>query len=185
MIVLKKIMNLAKLLWVGRSLWGNGEPAAYRVNRRACLPKFNQGKNPFGPKSAEVAPEAGRELAVAKAAAGPKAPPPYAFKPVKTVRRGFAAVPTPVRPTPAKPARPGWTTRLNPFRAPEPELAQSPAEVQAELSLDAVRVMHNDLSDADVEVVPMKAHAQSVVSAPVLPPARRAFEFVGENMMRS
>jgi hypothetical protein len=173
---------------MGRSFWCNGEPAEYRVNRRACLPKFNDGKNPFMSK----APAAAEEPAVVKAAAsGPKAPPPYAFKPVKTARRGFAAVPPSApapalaRQVPAKAARPGWTTRLNPFRAPEPEPAQAPAVVQAELSLDAVRVVHNDLSDADVEVVPMKAHAQAVVSAPVLPATRRAFEFVGENLMRS
>jgi hypothetical protein len=90
-----------------------------------------------------------------------------------------------VAPPAAKVARPGWTTRLNPFRAPEPAPAQSPCAVQAELSLNAVKVVHNDLADADVEVVPVKARANAPVAAPTLPPARQAWEYLGENMLKS
>lgn len=47
---------------------------------------------------------------------------------------------------------------------------------QTELSLDAVKVVHNDLSDVDVEVVPIKSRA----SAPEQP--RKSWEFVGERL---
>jgi hypothetical protein len=175
-------MNLGKLLCMGKCFFGSGETEAYRLNRRAWLPKFNEGKNPFAPKPTVGAPEAPKENVVARAAApGPKAPPPYAFKP--TARAMAKPALKPAAQPIARPARPGWTTRLNPFRAPEP-VAVEPV-VQSELSLNAVKVMHNDLADADVEIVPVKSHAETVVSAPVLPPARRAWEYMGENLLKS
>ena len=39
-------------------------------------------------------------------------------------------------------------------------------------------------SDADVEVVPVKSQTSGPVEAPVLPPARRAWEYLGESLMR-
>jgi hypothetical protein len=60
-----------------------------------------------------------------------------------------AAAPKPVRAA-------GWADKLNPFRAPEP--APPMPNVQPDLlSLDAVKVLHNDLSDAEVEFVPVKS----------------------------
>jgi hypothetical protein len=176
-------MNLGKLLSVGKSIFGNRETAAYRLNRRACLPKFNEGKNPFAPKAAE---SAAVEQAVVNAPADPavkKSPPPYAFKPRLARASRRVLVSTLASPEPAKPARAGWTARLNPFRAPEPEVAR-PAEVQAELSLDAIKVVHNDLADAEVEMVPMKSHTEAA-ETPVLPPARRAWEYMGENLLKT
>jgi len=168
---------------MGKCFFSGGETAAYRLNRRAWLPKFNEGKNPFAPQKPDAAPDAPKESVIARAAApAPKAPPPYAFKPAAKAMAKPAS--KPVAPPVARPARPGWTTRLNPFRAPEP-VAVQPAAVQAELSLNAVKVVHNDLADADVEIVPVKAHAEPVVSAPVLPPARRAWEYMGENLLKS
>jgi hypothetical protein len=38
--------------------------------------------------------------------------------------------------------------------------------VQPDLSLDAVKVVHNDLSDADVEVVPVKSRSAAPASVP-------------------
>ena len=43
--------------------------------------------------------------------------------------------------------------------------------MQAELSLDRVKVVHNDLSDADVEIVPIKSRTAPEAEAPILPPA--------------
>ena len=43
--------------------------------------------------------------------------------------------------------------------------ATSRAPVQGELSLDRVKVMRNDLSDADVEIVPMKPAAKAPAPA--------------------
>lgn len=189
-------MNLGKLLGVGRSIFGGGETVAYNLNRRACLPKFNEGRNPFAPKTAEAALTTAATVAAAPkceakvaapAAADPaskkpspfvvKAAPQAAAKPVAQLAAQQAAQAA------AKPARPGWTTRLNPFRPPEP-VAPTVAARQAELSLDAVKVVHNDLADADVEVVPVKAHSEAPAPA-VLPPARQAWEYMGERLLKS
>jgi hypothetical protein len=180
------------LLSVGRSIFGTRETAAYRLNRRASLPRFNDGRNPFAPPAppapaAPAAPAAPKneEAAVRVNASVPKAPPPYAFKPARPEKR--PATPPPANPAPvsAAPAkRAGWTARLNPFRVPEPEAAPGPAAVQPELSLNSVKVVHNDLADADVEVVPVKSHSEAV-SSPVLPPARRAWEYLGESLSKS
>ena len=88
-------------------------------------------------------------------------------------------------PPAAKPARAGWTAKLNPFRAPEPARAV-PAQRRAggTFSLDAVKVVHNDLADADIEIVPVKSRAVASVEAPVLPPARKAWEFLGESLLK-
>jgi hypothetical protein len=40
-------MNLGKLLGAGKSFVNGGKAAAYRANKRACLPKFISPKNPF------------------------------------------------------------------------------------------------------------------------------------------
>jgi hypothetical protein len=49
---------------------------------------------------------------------------------------------------------------------------------QTELSLDTVKVVHNDLSDVDVEVVPIKSRA----GVPDLPAPKKSWEFVGERL---
>jgi hypothetical protein len=186
-------MNLGKLLGVGKSFFGGGVMAQYRVDRRACLPKFNEGKNPFAYKPAAAVASVTAAAPTKPAPAVPMAPPAAGRVPspvvVTTTRM---ATPTAVKPAVAKPAearaRTGWAMRLNPFRTAEAEPAASAAAkaaVQAELSLDAVKVVHNDLADADVEVVPARSHANAPVAAPILPPARRAWEYVGENLLKS
>ncbi len=159
-------MNLGKLLGLGKSFFGGGEPQAYHLNRRACLPKFNSEKNPFVPK-----PPAGEPLAL-KVENKVSAPAVVATQKISA------------RPA-AKPARAGWTAKLNPFRTPEPAAPVSPVAVQPELSLDTVKVVHNDLADADVEIVPVKSRADAPVAAPVLPPARQAWEYLGESLLKS
>lgn len=52
------------------------------------------------------------------------------------------------------------------------------APLQTELSLDSVKVVHNDLSDVDVEVVPIKSRT----GAAELPAPKKAWEFVGERL---
>ena len=168
------LMNLGKLLGAGKSFFGGKPAAGYRLNKFA-LPKFNEGRNPFTPKSAPepvapVVPKVENKTAPAKPAV-----PRYAA-PVATAKK-----PEPI--VADKPARQGWATRLNPFRPPTP--APPPQAIQPELSLDAVKVMHNDLSDADVDVVPVKSHAHAPVETPVLPPARRAWEYLGESVVNS
>jgi len=184
------LMKLARLLGIGSSFFGGGPMAAYRLNNRGWLPKFNEGRNPFAPtapQAAAVAPEAANEKAQARAVApAPKPPDPYTFKPAaKAGSLGARVKPgLPAAGATAKAARPSWTSRLNPFRAPEPVAAQPPSAVQPELSLAAIKVLHNDLADADVEVVPVKARAPAPTPV-VLPPARQAWEYVGENLLKS
>lgn len=157
-------MNLGKLLGAGKTFFGSGGLVAYRQNKRVYLPKFNSGKNPFTPKPEEPAPAANANV---KAVSAPV--------PAK------ARVRLPL--TVAKPARGGWTAKLNPFRAPEP-VAPPPVAVQPEFSLDTVKVVHNDLADADIEIVPVKSQVVASVETPILAPARKPWNFLGESLMR-
>lgn len=152
-------MNLGKLLGAGKSFFGGGGGVAYRENKRIYLPKFNAEKNPFLPKPAEP-------VVVAPA---PKIPAPVAGQTPKMV------VPAAAQPVRTK----SWTDKLNPFRAAEPVAPKAVNAVQVELSLDAVKVIHNDLADADIEVVPVKSNTITAVETPLLPPARPSWEFLG------
>lgn len=146
-------MNLGKLLGAGKSIFGGGEPAAYRQNKRVYLPRFNAAKNPFVPKAPEPAPMMEK-------------------KPAASAQS-------------ARPARAtNWTTRLNPFRPPEPVRPVAPAVVQPELSLDAVKVVSNDLAAADIEIVPVKSRTVAPLETMPLPPSRGAWEFAGERLVK-
>jgi hypothetical protein len=170
-------MNLGKLLSASTSFFGGGDKAAYRLSKGGSLPRFNEGRNPFGYRPALETPALTAPVPAVRPVQ--KAPPPYAFKPaVKVAARTVAQAES-------KPARQGWTTRLNPFRAPEPAVAQAVPAVQAELSLDSVKVVHNDLADADVEVVPVKSRTDASGTAPVLPPSRRTWGLFAENLVKS
>lgn len=157
-------MNLGKLLGAGKTFFGGGGLVSYRQNKRVYLPKFNSEKNPFAPKPAEPAP-----------AAKPVAKEASVFVAAKAQTRSPLAV--------AKSARGGWTTKLNPFRAPEP-VAPPPVAMQPEFSLDTVKVVHNDLADADIEIVPVKSQVVASVETPILAPARKSWIFLGESLMR-
>ena len=137
-------MNLGKLLGAGKSFFGGRGVVAYREDKRVYLPKFNAAKNPFEPKAAEgnsaPTPEPKKDSATVVALAPQK---------IGAAKIPVFSVPKPMRTT-------TWAEKLNPFRAPQP-VAPMINAVQTELSLDAVKVLHNDLSDADVEVVPVKS----------------------------
>jgi hypothetical protein len=203
-------MKLGKLLGVGKSFFGSDPMAAYHLNKRTSLPKFNDGKNPFAPKTAEAVtgsaatpaptpappkaerkPANGSSLTIAQAVAmaeqarAKKAQASYVLKPLAkpAVQPTAKAVAQPTAQPAAKPARSGWTMRLNPFRPPEP--VALPIAEQTELSLDSVKVVHNDLADADVEVVSAKSHSAPAPTPAVLPPPQHAWEYLGENLLKS
>jgi hypothetical protein len=164
-------MKLGKLLGAGKSFFSGCGGVAYREDRRACLPKFNVGKNPFTPKPAGPAPAAAPETTNVSAPAVAKA----------------RTIPVPAAPQPARvmPARvTSWKDKLNPFRTPQPARPALANAVQVELSLEAVKVVHNDLADADIEVVPVKSRTVAQPEAPMLPPARKAWEFLGDRMAK-
>ena len=139
-------MSLGKLLSTGRSLVGShGEIHRFRENKRVTMPKFNLTKNPF-------ASGAQHERAEAR---------PTAAFPTEAMARATNAPAPPAALRKLSPARAiRWVGEigqmLNPLallkRAPKAAsnaaaLATSP--VQRELSLDTVRVLRNDLTDAD------------------------------------
>ncbi len=158
-------MNLGKLLVAGKSIINGGREISYRANKRVYLPKFGSTPNPFQPGAeTEAAP-----VPVSKTA-------PVAAKTQK------------IPPWPPGPARTtSWASKLNPISIWRDAHAvqNAPQPVQSELSLDSIKVVHNDLSDADVEVVPMKSRAARATSIPELPPPSRPWEFLAERMFHA
>ena len=145
-------MKLAKLLGAGKSFFGGKGSVSYREDKRVYLPKFGAAKNPFAPKPVEPGGDEG--------GAPEKISAPVAVKVAAKTQKIYYA------PTAPKPTRAiGWADKLNPFRAP-PVVAPVVNEVQPEFSLDAVKVLHNDLSDADVEIVPVKSRTVAAEVAP-------------------
>jgi len=141
-------MSLGKLLTSGKCLMGaHGEAHRFRVNRRVALPKFVSPKNPFTSGAQQACAEARPTAAVptdAKVRAT-NAPAPAAalrkFSPARAIKWLG-----------------GLGQKLNPLallqRRPSPSLvaaARVAVPVQRELSLDTVRVLRNDLIDADTE----------------------------------
>jgi hypothetical protein len=164
-------MNFGKLLAVGKGFLGGRGVVAYRKDKHVYLPKFTSAKNPFVPKAAEKksaavpAPQKTAATVVTPVAA-------------KTQKIAVFAAQQPLRAA-------SWTERLNPFRTPAPVAAPMLNAVQTELSLDAVKVLHNDLSDADVEVVPVKSRTMAPMESPRLLPAREPMEFFGEHQLEA
>jgi hypothetical protein len=152
-------MNLGKLLATGRSIIGGREEVAYRISNRGYLPKFISPKNPFAP-AVETEPA-----------------PPVEATPVKkgTASDGAKTQKLPALPKtgPRERSPAGKWNPLSFWRGWRPTTPQKPQPpMQAELSLDRVKVVHNDLTDADVEVVPIKSRTASEPEAPILPPAQ-------------
>jgi hypothetical protein len=164
-------MNLGKLLGAGNTFFGGGGKVAYRTDKSFYLPKFNAEKNPFAPKPAESSPVRMPEVKKVSAALLAKTQkiPVFAAQPAQ-----------PAMPTRAT----SWKEKLNPFRAPQPTRLASTSAVQVELSLEAVKVVHNDLADADIEVVPVKSRTVASPEAPMLSPARSSWEFLGERLVK-
>jgi hypothetical protein len=162
-------MNLGKLLGTGKSFFGGKGTVTYRENKQVYLPTFNTDRNPFAPKVVEPQPEAPASAPVA----------PEAIKP----QRVATPVSTPAAAGPTRATN--WAEKLNPFRGVRLATAVPAVpmpNLQSEFSLNGVKVVHNDLSDADVEVVPMKSRSATptlVVAAPV------PMEFLGEPVLKS
>lgn len=166
------IMNFGKLLGSGKSFINGRGGVAYRECKQAYLPKFSSEKNPFAPKAAAPAAAA---VVEPKKAAAPGTVPLTAPVAAKTQKISTLSASKSVGAT-------NWAEKLNPFRAPKPVAPPMMPAMQPELSLDAVKVVHNDLSDADVEVVPMKSRsaAPAMRSAPSAP-----MEFLAEPVFKT
>ena len=168
-------MNLGKLLVAGKSIINGREEISYRANKHVYLPKFGLAQNPFkSPDEAEPAKPATAETIAA---------------PIKKAVTPVAAKTQKLPPWPPRPARAtSWASKLNPismWRGSAPAAPSAPCPVQSELSLDSVKVVHNDLSDADVEVVPIKSRTADKTAVPVLPPPEKSWEFLAERMFHA
>lgn len=157
-------MNLGKLLFAGKSVVRGGQNIRYRESKQIALPKFVSPKNPFAPgKKAETDGATAQQGVM-----------PLATEPV--------APPVPPAPKPAS-----WVAKWNPaslWHRPSAGLKpDARPTIQAELSLDTVKVVHNDLSDADVEVVPIKSRPTAEI--PALPPAKTTWEILGERLLKA
>ena len=165
-------MNLGKLLGAGKSFVSGGKSAAYREDKRFYLPQFVSPKNPF----ATVPP-----------AEAPKSPPANAVAPPqKTAPKQAAAEKGTLAGAGGATARATtWVSRLNPAAifSPAPVPAKNNrTPVQAELSLEKVKVVHNDLTDAEVEVVPLKSRPAREASPA---PAGKSWADLGERIMKA
>ncbi len=150
-------MDLGRLLAAGKSLAGGHERAGrYRVNKRTTLPKFISPRNPF---TAPVQPESSPAATPSAVKdGGEKSVVASAGSDAKTARENWSPVSLGRL---AASWFGEWGQKINPMPriARQPGPARSGATcadktpIQPELSLDNVRVMRNDLSDADFEVV--------------------------------
>ena len=129
-------MGLMQLLTVGHSLTGvKDPPAPYRVAKQGWFPRFG-----FSKSSNTTDAQAANQVvtAVNTGVTGPEKP----------VRPKLDS--PPLRPVQRTPDRKPLYARVLAF----PQTPRRPALLrQAELSLDTVRVVRNDLSDTDIEIV--------------------------------
>jgi hypothetical protein len=178
-------MSLARLLTLGRSLMaGEDRTNRYRLPHQRSLPTFGLGRNPFTAKAvpqadpqkapnpsgrpAPVPPVAARSEPTPELPAAVELPP---AAPAVAAEASPAASPAPVAaavgpsvPRPTARRQPGWLARLNPFAvsrdggapARTASSAQNPRATQGELSLDQVRVVRNDLSEGEEDLVPVR-----------------------------
>jgi hypothetical protein len=199
-------MSLGKLLTAGKSLVGLNGPARYQL-RKGALPKFDSARNPFArPPEPETEPQLPKMTPAEIAAANLKKTQhiPSLVEVAEREKAEEAAKAAEAAKVVAGPVD-SWLKKLNPLvwfenRKPAPAKSAIPRfnkpPVQGELSLDNIKVMRNDLSDADVEVRPMKIKvsvsdvgsasagaAAAAMVVPDLPPARDAWEFLGERLL--
>ena len=191
-------MKLGKLLAAGKSIMSGRTNVAYRANKQIYLPKFESDKNPFKSEAPQPQAKAADNVPVPVVLDSKEAGKPAAVLPraVDAASREIpVAIPANINASQAqRPAGPvsldrksGWAGKFNPisiFKAPSSKAnaaagTQKMAPTQTELSLDSVRVVHNDLSDADVEIVPIKSRS----SVPEMQPAKKSWEFLGERLL--
>jgi len=168
-------MSLVRLLTTGKSLVGGEEATSrYRLPRQNWLPKFGSVKNPF---ASTVTADPARVSGQTPASDAAQTPAPSAA--LKKTQR------LPRHQLPARVASDGgavsrgagsakyagkWLSALNPFsskggaKSKPAAGARSALPVQGELSLDKVKVVRNDLHDADLEVVPLRSATGKVAA---------------------
>jgi hypothetical protein len=172
-------MNLGKLLGAGKSFISGHGVSPYRTDKRFYLPQFVSPKNPFTNPAAKPAQTELPKTPTQNLAALAKkiSPSPWGKTQKILVFNGQGAT-----------ARAStWISKLNPISIfnPAPSAAdKNVMPVQVELSLERVKVVHNDLTDADVEIVPMKSRPAREPAAD-MQPAKKSWANLGERIMRA
>ena len=169
-------MSLLRLLTAGKSLIGLKESSRYSISQQRLLPKFTSKKNPFrattrpDPVQEPLKPaRPGTTFELVSPACALKAEGETTSDGCKTAAGMSAINPGSQRPPAETQKRPkiwdiifGWSSKRQ-----KPALPRfSKPMVQAELSLDSVKVIRNDLSDSDLEVVRAKPAAAQPKSTP-------------------
>ena len=186
-------MSLLQLLTTGKSLVGlDDSESRYRESRQRFLPRFGPVRNVFRAADQSDSARPAADMATEEASASNREKAARAGSPspardasearslatsrlpmvlVSSSRRTFMSA---LRSRAATSLN-KWMGKLStllsrpggkPVRAGMPRLAKLP--VQGELSLDSIKVVRNDLSDTDLEVVPAKLLAPPRGVAPVL-----------------
>jgi hypothetical protein len=150
-------MRLVRLLVAGKSMVGlKDEESPYRVTQQRLLPKFGFEKRPPGSSRGRASlPETARVSAgsVPALAAAPRP------RPSRSLAGKFAEL-----------------FAWNKSKASPAVIAPVPLRhaIQGELRLDRVKVVRNDLSDADLEIVRLRPAAPSKAAAAVAAAAVKA-----------
>ena len=141
-------MSLAKLLSTGKSLvGGSGDNInRYRMGSPGLLPKFGSGNKP-APEDPGIQAPGSAEGDSTKCLAQNKSP-------GETHSKQEPAVPAHHRSWLRRIIARVTRKRMRTKPKDVPRFAKNP--VQAELLLDRVRVVRNDLSDSDLEIVPAR-----------------------------
>jgi hypothetical protein len=182
-------MSLLRLLTSGKSLVGlRDTESPYRLTSQNLLPQFGPARNPFSSRAkAELAQNEARSPEHHNERATPGAKPDLPVsngEPAVVLQKGAEHRAAPARFSARNLAVALWRrlaallsgsqTRLFGLftrpsgRAAKPAIPRFPKPpVQGELSLDRIKVVRNDLSDADLEVVAAKPPAAPAATAPV------------------
>ncbi len=141
-------MSLMRLLAAGRSIMGiRKQPGPYRMTQENLLPKFAPPPRPGAPAKRPQPASGPATKGEAAASAAPTT---------------AASSEPSQRPPPARNGKSGarslFVRLVNPFSHPARKSGFEPPPqgkpVQAELSLDSLKVVRNDLTDCDFEVIP-------------------------------
>jgi hypothetical protein len=187
-------MKLGKLLAAGKSIMNGRAEVSYRASKQVYLPKFGPAKNPFKTETAVPSPETAAVLnsTVVVSTPGPTRTENLEIPAVMPISN-VAAIAQELPPLPviSEKKKANWAGKLNPasiFRHIPGKSGLKPLDgatgvqkttaTQVELSLDTVKVVHNDLSDAEVEVVPIKSRPTMSQAEP----GKTSWEVLGEQL---
>ena len=184
-------MSLLQLLTTGKSLVGLKDlESRYRLTTQRLLPQFGPTRNPFSSNGksepaqteARVPGDDGRKnvFAEGRVSADPSRVTPAALPSgvqnrTASTNAGVHRVRAALRSRAAallggcKGKLAGMIGRVR-IKAAKPAIPRFPKPpVQGELSLDKIKVMRNDLSDADLEVIAARMPTAPAKSEPALP----------------